>query len=593
MEQFTDLWELYERGKDYKRHLDLYNIANANERMYIGDQWKGVVANGLPTPVFNIFKRCINFFVSAILSQAVKMQFSADNVPDSDPKHPAAEAAEIISAYSQTLWERLKMDSKLADALFDAAISGDADGHTLFDMTIDTGQVAAATGIDEEVIEEPIMGDLDFELVDNVNVFFGNPNDRRVEPQPWIIISFRALVSKLREEAQRYDVTPDQIQNIVPDTDYTEQAGDLGKIELDSIGGDGKTIALIKFWKKESVDEETGKKSTTVWWKKSTKSVEIIPETDMKITRYPIAHMNWDSRKNSYHGQAIGTGLIPNQIFINKMFAMVMLNMMNVAFPKAVYNSNYITEWSNQIGQAIPVSSGEDMTKIAHYLQPGNMANNILEVIELALRWTKDLIGVSDVSTGSNVTNPQNYAATVATQQASMIPLENIKRNLYQWVEDIGYIWLDFMIAKYGKRNITIEQNGKRVVVPFNFDDLKGIKFNLKVDVGPSSYWSEITAIQLLETLLDKDKISFLQYLERIPAGVIPKKEELIDELREQMQMQQQQMQQQIQQTGQQQEVEQFITQLPPEVQQQLADMPPEQSNAAIQQLMQVQGGAI
>lgn len=550
MPDITKEWSEYERSKDYNKKLKIYQTNDLNERMYAGDQWSGVVANGLPTPVFNIFKRCINYFISAIMSQNIKMRINAENVPDIDPetgeKTALAEVADMLSGYSQTWWEKVKMNALLPEALLNAAISGDADGYLFWDEKVDTGQQVEAEIPGMEKIIETVMGDVGIEVIDNVNVFFGNPNDRRVEPQPWIIISHRALVSKLREEYIRYineheDQFEDKnksllkVKEIVGDTDYMEQAGDLGKIELEGNDeNDGKAIALIKFWKKETVDEN-GKPKTTVWWKKSTRTVEIIPESELGTTRYPIPHMNWDIRKNSYHGQAIGTGLVPNQLFINKLFAMVMLSMMNTAFPKVIFNSDLISAWTNQVGEAIPVSGAEDINKVARYLDGGNFSGAVIQVIDLTIRWTKDLIGVTDVATGSGTTNPQNYAATIAVQQASMIPLDTIKRNLYQWVEDIGYIWLDFVIAKYGTRQITVNRNGQREVVTFNFDELKDVKFNLKIDVGPSSYWSEITSMQILDNMLEQEHIQFIQYLERLPEGMIPKKQELIDEVKASM----------------------------------------------------------
>ena len=38
------------------------------------------------------------------------------------------QAGELISSYSETLWEKLKMDSNMRQALLDAALSGDMDG---------------------------------------------------------------------------------------------------------------------------------------------------------------------------------------------------------------------------------------------------------------------------------------------------------------------------------------------------------------------------------------------------------------------------------------------------------------------------------
>ena len=41
-EQYTEEWELYEKGKEYNYSLDLYNKVASNERFYRGDQWEGI-----------------------------------------------------------------------------------------------------------------------------------------------------------------------------------------------------------------------------------------------------------------------------------------------------------------------------------------------------------------------------------------------------------------------------------------------------------------------------------------------------------------------------------------------------------------------
>lgn len=513
----TDEWLLYEQGKDYNTRVGWYETIDLNERMYAGDQWNGVVSNGLPQPVFNIFRRCINYFISAIMSQKVTATFIPENIPEDSEDEREIEitqAAKLISNYSGVLWEKLKMDSHLRQALLDAAITGDMCGHVYWDSTIKTGQKVEGVEIE---------GDIAFEMIDNV--IFGNPNDSRVEPQPWIIIPYRELVSKLKKEAKANKVSEQDILNIASDTDNKEQSGDLGKIEMEGKGETGKTTVLIKYWR----DPETG----TIHYTKSTKSCVIVEDTNMGITRYPVAHNNWDKRKNSYHGLAVGTNLVPNQIYINKMFAMVMLNLMNTAFPKVVYNQSLVEKWKNQIGEAIAVQAGEDMSKVAHYLQPGQMSSQIMGTIDAAINYTKDFIGVTDAALGD--IKPDNTSAIIAVQQASFIPLETIKQNLYQFVEDIEYIKADMMVAKYGERKITVIEQGKRVVKIIDFSQLKDVILKIKIEVGASSYWSEITEMQTLDHLLQQEKINFLQWLERVPDGYIPKKDDLMAEIREQM----------------------------------------------------------
>jgi hypothetical protein len=68
--------------------------------------------------------------------------------------------------------------------------------------------------------------------------------------------------------------------------------------------------------------------------------------------------------------------------------------------------------------------------------------------------------------------------------------------------------------------------------VEFDFAVLNEIPLSLQLDVGASSYWSEIAAVQTLDNLLMQGKINLDDYLERIPDGYVSKKQELIDKIR-------------------------------------------------------------
>ena len=70
----------------------------------------------------------------------------------------------------------------------------------------------------------------------------------------------------------------------------------------------------------------------------------------------------------------------------------------------------------------------------------------------------------------------------------------------------------------------------------FDFSTLKTMPMSIKLDIGASSYYSEIASINTLDNLLMQNKITILQYLERIPDGYIPARRELINEIRQQMQ---------------------------------------------------------
>ena len=603
MQNNTEEFDLYIKGRDYNNKLrpSYYPTVDKNYRFYSNDQWYGVKSNGLPTPVFNILKQIVDYKISSITSSKTKMQFGVENIADGsqDPHDKELQqVCDIISGYSETKWEKLKMNSLLREVLLDGAISGDMCFYTYWDPNIDTG---STNGTDPQGNPVKVMGDFITEVVDGSNVMFGNPNSNKVQTQPYILIAGRKLVSELRAKAKANKISQDEINNIVADTDYQEQAGDRGKIELDNAGEDtGKCLYLIKLWKERSVAPLA--QPDKVMMKIVTKSATIQKDTDTGLTLYPIAWANWDLLKNSYHGQAEITGLIPNQILINQMFANIAYFMRMAAFGKVVYDKTRITSWNNAIGAAIGVEG--DISNTVQQLQPGQMNVMVMNAFDKAVTLTKDLAGANDAALGN--VDPKNTSAIIAVQKQSSVPLEGIKDRMYQLIEDLSLIWLDFMINKYDiERKISYKQGDVTQVGTFNGSNYKDVPFKLKIDVGPSSYWSEITSLQTLDNMLAQQKLTFIQYLERIPNGLIPKKQELIDEIKAQneamAQQQQAQQQQAMQMNAQSQKLEQankniqyeqmakFVETLSPQVQAELKKLPDNQYEQAVIQLMDAQ----
>ena len=81
----------------------------------------------------------------------------------------------------------------------------------------------------------------------------------------------------------------------------------------------------------------------------------------------------------------------------------------------------------------------------------------------------------------------------------------------------------------------------------FDFSKLKNHPMLLKLDIGASSYYSEIASMNTLDNLLQQKQITLLQYLERIPDGYIPARRALVAELKEAQEQQQQMMMAQMQ----------------------------------------------
>ena len=500
---FTEEWQLYEKGKEYNYSLNLYDKVNVNERFYRGDQWEGVKTGGLPAPVFNIFKRIIEYYTSTILQNAVSMRYSFASPYGGKTDITEKEANDtcgILNGIIDTRREKMKFDKLLSDSLTDAAITGDAVCYTYWDPAVRTGQL--------------FTGDFVSVLVDNTNVFFGNPNSKDVNSQPYILISLRETVADLRAQAAKNKLPEHIIERITPDDDTLTQSGDMAKKELENT----KCISLIKLWRGPN---------GSISYRKLVKNTIISDTVDTKLRTYPIAFFNWTTVKNSWHGQAVATGLIENQIFINKGFAMVMKHMMDTAFSKVIYDSTIIDEWSNKVGEAVAVNG--PVENVAKVLNSGQMQAGMLDVINLAISNTKEFLGATDTALGN--VQPNNTSAIIALQQASNMPLENIKRSFYQYVEDIGLIWLEFMFTYYDEKRLVCVRSGeKKAFERFSQKKYKDVLFDCRVDVGATSYWSELAAINTLDNLLSRGLITLEQYLERIPDNLVPRKKELIEQ---------------------------------------------------------------
>ena len=117
----------------------------------------------------------------------------------------------------------------------------------------------------------------------------------------------------------------------------------------------------------------------------------------------------------------------------------------------------------------------------------------------------------------------------------------------------------------------------------FDFDTLNNIDTKINIDIGTGSYYSEIALIQTLDNLLMNGQITLLQYLERIPDELITKKQELINDIKELQAGQQEGQQQQYEQMA------QFVESLPPEEQQRLQSLAPEEMEKEVLRMM---GGA-
>lgn len=504
------VWKQFTKGLDFNSKIKLADTVKVNENFFIGKQWEGVQSNGLPTPTSNMLKQIVLHQVANITSDNLTMRAIPLSAHSNDKKLELM--TEIVSAEFEGLFERNGIVTLVREMMRNAAVDGDGCLFTSWDSSVDMGN--------------GIMGDIHTEVIENTRVIFGNPNDRHVQVQPYIIVWKRRPIEEVKERAKEYGASETVVENIKPDNDDNNSL-------MDSYTDDKCTL-LLRLRK----DRKTGH----IFACEVTKDAIVRREYDMGIRRYPITWLNWDYVQDSYHGQALITGLIPNQQFVNKALAMSMMSMMMSAFPKIVYDKTRVGKWTNQVGAQIGVNG--NVEGIAKVIEPAQISPQIFQFIESVVEMTQSLTGATAVALGN--TRPDNTSAIIALQKAASIPSEITKMNLYQSIEDLGRIYVEFMADYYGKREVDVPADKAQLLidpetiafagmeqdapirVKFDFKELKSVPMRLRLDVGASSYWSEIASMQTMENLLQLGLIDIVDFLERIPDGYVAKRQELL-----------------------------------------------------------------
>ena len=491
-------WLQYEAGKEYKRNIGLYNTVRQNERFYRGDQWYNVPSGDLPRPVFNVIRRVVDYLTCSVTPENVSIHYRDKKSAylDALGNERSDKVAHILDANARYRWEKNRMTSKLYSLVTDAAISGDGVLYSYWKSD------AEAFGGYE--------GDIVTEVVDNVNVFVSNVNKNDIQSQDYIILEGRASVYSLKREARENGVSEKNIALILPDDcDESAKGGDLASYEL-SGEEEQKATYLIKFWR------EDGK----VCFEKSTRNCTIA-RVNTPCTLYPVAYFNWFPTKNSFHGTSAVSGMVANQKYINRAYAMVMKHMSDTAFSKVIYDKSRIPEWSNEVGEAIAAHGATNVSDAVAVLGVGKLQDKYLDFLANVIYTTKELSNATETALG-NVT-PQNTSAILAIQESSKVPLKLVRAALYQCIEDLANIWADMTLAYYAFDRLVpmLEEDGRYRSGTLMLKEDENVGFGAFIDVVDTSALSSAVTVSILDKLLDNGKITLEEYIKRLPTGYL------------------------------------------------------------------------
>ena len=487
----TDVWNEYQRGVDYNHRQNLYEKSDKNFKFYLGNQWENAKLGGIQPITLNIIQSIVKYKVGVVKTNSYQIYFNSDTYETDEQRRKMQDLCDSLNRFANRVWEKNQVDRVVENCVDDACI--DSEGIIYFYE--DNGNIVP-------------------EQVDKTNIYYGNENDDNIQTQPYIIISFRRTVDEVKEEAKENGMPDEEIEKIVSDEEYHEQAGkDKRTDEISPM-----CLELLKLYKKDG----------TIWMKKCTRLATIVKDTDLKIKLYPVAHYLWIRVKGSARGQGEVEYIIPNQIEINKTATRRALAVKLGAFPKLVANTKYIrnTKALNSVGTTIEVNelNADDVNKVVNYLKPAQMSTDAYNLQKELIDNTQNLAGAGDNVTGNVDPTQTSGKAILAVQQASQQPINSQVKAYKTFIEDIAKIWFE-MLKAYSVDGIRLTKEEKDYANDttydtqyiLSYDELEKLELDIKIDITPKSPYDKYAMEMSLENLLGAGQITFEEYVNALP----------------------------------------------------------------------------
>ena len=504
--QPKEIYEEYRAAADFKASLGTRGLTEqnaVNERFYIGDQWHGArCGNDRPLVRHNVIKRIGEYKMSQILGEEVSLKFQAEGIASVPQNREEKEIRQVLNRLSDgydLTAERVRLDALNERLLRNAFVTGSGVLYTYWDPDVKTGLFA---DLDKKT---PVKGDINCEVLDIDNVFFGDPYASHVQNQPYILfVSHRETADVLRE-AGRYGASP-AVLSAIAEEEYA-----------------GKIMVLTKLFKEYQPNGDYTIKSVRV-----TEHQTIRPVFDTGLTLYPLSLFQWERRGGLLYGESEVTYLIPNQIAINRMITANVWSAMTTGMPMMVINGDTVPDGiTNEPGQIIKVfGSNEDVAGAVKYVAPPVYGNQFESGMQALIENTMTQSGANEVALGDS--RADNATALMTMRNAALMPLNLIKGRFYSFLEETARIWADLWLAYYGNRMVKIKDENGIAYVPFQAAQYRHLLISTKVEVGKKAVLAADEQLEALVMLYEKGILDREELIRRIPDGILTDKQELL-----------------------------------------------------------------
>lgn len=570
-EKITQLWSDFENGQQYQRSLGLDTQIPINVDFYEGRQWaaKTEATKHIPRPVVNIVKFIARNKKSSIVGSPVSIVFTSNRNP---------EIAQKLTEFNKTIEREMEMDEIRNRKVQEGLLKGTSVVHYYWD--------SEAKG---EMGE--FEGGVRAEIIDPLNVFFANPQERDEQKQKWIIIASRVEVSAAKDMmSSKYAKDKDLVVADDADHKYTDEKeqdgtelctvltryyrknGEVyyeravkGTMLHDGIPMTPSSVDVDEDDEEEAVEiteNEAENEANSHDNSKTDKmddgedKLQDLPKKQgetkgKKFFLYPVSVYNYENREKSIYGISEVEEIIPNQKALNFIFMMQLLSIQNMAWGKWIVKAGALKQKiTNAPGQVLTDHTPYGVKGISRSDEPP-ISQAPMQFVDQLISTTRVVSGSTEVMTGEAQTSGQSGQAIANLQAQALKPIQELRDRYLRSCKKEAKIVKQFYELFYDGKEFEYSLEGQDGQMQYTDEkfygkDMEGTMFDISIEAGAGTPYSETLVIQLLTEYLQAGYIDYETYLELLPAQIATFQSTLLKKVKEGNVNQMKQMQEQL-----------------------------------------------
>lgn len=551
-DKLNTVWKDYSNGKSYFKNMGIESAINTCVDFFEGRQWGNKISErtkAFPRPVFNQIEMIANSKNAGILATPLSVVFSSNKYPD---------LARKLTNFNTYMEKEMKLDEKCEEVVEQGSVEGCSFLHAYWDSDA-VGRLGE------------YLGGVRAERLEPLNVIVHNPRETDIQKQKWILVVTRceldAVKDMCRNEQDKLLIEPDKDESI---NRVLEQDGSkLVTVLTKYFRIDGE-VYFEKYTKNVILCENTPLNpdlNKELIRRKEDRAETPTPDLpnkgihSYKAMLYPIAIYQYKSRKNCIYGRGEVEPIIQNNRTINFNTAMMSKCVEDQGFGQVVAKDGAMQKGDNFTNDPTKILIDRYKAGQGFYTLPKQpFSPQAYQLNKDIMDTTRSVTGATEVMTGEIMGANQSGTSIAYLQQQAQKPIDKLAKRYRKFRQAFAEILMQFYILYYQNEdkvfdNQISESDMIRILRDQNNvdeNDIKNIKlceedlvmedifdgkeykdkcFDVTIEIGAGTQYSEIVTINILDNLLNANRISLRTYYNIYPNNLLPNKKELLEDL--------------------------------------------------------------